>query len=185
MITSMIAWHRTLRSPLTTSTERERAFPLVCQRSVVSHHPHTHALWLKLNMFAPFTSSTCAWSFVRSLHLDSSFLFLAPHSALYLLPLVLEVCGKLAQHFQREYGLHRRVLPLHTVRMSSSLSVISPSPFSCFTRPCSYCSLTVISRPFPTSTFSLTFLSTRSCRISPTSLRRLSAFRSRTRRLTV
>ena len=46
------------------------------------------------------------------------------------------------------------------------LSVISPSPFSCFTSPCYCCSLTVTSRPFPTSTTSLTFLSTRSCRTS-------------------
>ena len=45
MTTSMIEWHRTMRSPLTTSTERECAFLLVCQRSVVSHHSHTHALW--------------------------------------------------------------------------------------------------------------------------------------------
>ena len=48
------------------------------------------------------------------------------------------------------------------------LSVISPSRFSCFTRPCSCCSLTDTSRPFPTSTTSLTFLPTRSCTTSPT-----------------
>ena len=42
MTTSMIAWHCTMRTPLTTSTERERAFPLVCQRSVVLHYSHTH-----------------------------------------------------------------------------------------------------------------------------------------------
>ena len=50
------------------------------------------------------------------------------------------------------------------------LSVISLSPFSCFTRPCSCCSLTVTSRPLPTtsSTTSLTILSTRSSRTSPT-----------------
>ena len=34
--------HCTMRTPLTTSTKRERAFLLVCQRSVVSHHSHTH-----------------------------------------------------------------------------------------------------------------------------------------------
>ena len=48
------------------------------------------------------------------------------------------------------------------------LSVISPSPFSCFTRPCSCCSLTATSRPFLTSTTSLTFPSTTSCRTFPT-----------------
>ena len=42
MTTFMIAWHCTMRTPATTSTERERAFLLVCQRSVVSHHSHTH-----------------------------------------------------------------------------------------------------------------------------------------------
>ena len=39
---------------------------------------------LKLKKFAPFTSSPCAWSSVRSLHLDSPFYFL-----LYLPPLFL------------------------------------------------------------------------------------------------
>ena len=39
--------------------------------------------------------------------------------------------------------------------------VISPSPFSCFTRPCSCGSLTVTSRLFTTSTTSLTFQFTR------------------------
>ena len=47
------------------------------------------------------------------------------------------------------------------------LSVISPSPFSCFTHPCSCCSLTVTSRPLPTTT-SPTLTSTTSCRTFPT-----------------
>ena len=42
MTTSMIAWHCTMRTPPTTSTERERAFPLVCQRSLVlTSYAHT------------------------------------------------------------------------------------------------------------------------------------------------
>ena len=51
-----------------------------------SHHPHTHALWLKLKKFAPFTSSPSpyAWSSVRSLHLESPFLFPAFSSAIFL-----------------------------------------------------------------------------------------------------
>ena len=53
MTTSMIAWHHTMRTPATTSTERECAFTLICQRSVVSHHSHTRALWVKLKKFAP------------------------------------------------------------------------------------------------------------------------------------
>ena len=48
-------------------------------------------------MFAPFTSSPCAWSSVRSLHLDSPFLLLALPSAPFPLPPVPEVCGKPAQ----------------------------------------------------------------------------------------
>ena len=63
------------------------------------------------------------------------------------------------------------------------LLVISLSPFSCVTRPCSCCSVTLTSRPFPTSTTSLTSLSTRSCRTSPTWKRRSNALRTRTRSL--
>ena len=100
MTTSMIAWHFTMRTQATTSTERERGFPLVCQHSVVSHHPHTHAPWLKLNKFAPFTPSPCAWSSVRSLHLDPPFLLLALSSAPSPLPQVPEVRGKPAQLLQ-------------------------------------------------------------------------------------
>ena len=59
------------------------------------------------------------------------------------------------------------------------LSFISPSRFSCFTRRCSCCSLTVTSRPIPTTT-SLTLTSTTSCRTFPTKKRRSSALRTRT-----
>ena len=76
-------------------------------------HPHTHAPWLK---FESFMSSPYAWSSVRSLHLDSPFLFPALLSAPFLLPQLPEVCGKPAQLLQREYGLHWRVLPLHTTK---------------------------------------------------------------------
>ena len=45
--------------------------------------------------------------------LDSPFLFPAFPHVPYLLPPVPEVRGKLAHSAEREYGLHRRVLPLH------------------------------------------------------------------------
>ena len=51
-------------------------------------------------------SSPCAWSSVRSLRLDSSYLFPALPSAPFLLPPEPEVYGKPAQLRQREYGLH-------------------------------------------------------------------------------
>ena len=51
-------------------------------------------------------SSPCAWSSVRSLHLESPFLLLALRSSLVPLPQLLEVCGKPAQLLQREYGLY-------------------------------------------------------------------------------
>ena len=76
---------------------------------VVSHHLHTHRGSRRLSLL---TSSTCAWSSVRSLHLDSPFLFPALPHVPYLLPPVPEARGKPAQLRQREYGLHRRVLPL-------------------------------------------------------------------------
>ena len=55
------------------------------------------------------------------------------------------------------------------------LSFISPSPFSWFTRLCSCCSLTVTSRPLPTttSTTSLTIPSTPSCRTFQNDLKAL------------
>ena len=42
MTSSVIAWHRTMRTFATTSTEHERAFPLVCQRSLVFIRTHMH-----------------------------------------------------------------------------------------------------------------------------------------------
>ena len=45
--------------------------------------------------------------------LDSPFLFPALPSAPFLLPPDPEVRGKPAHSAEREYGLHRRVLPLH------------------------------------------------------------------------
>ena len=50
---------------------------------VLSSSAHTHALWLKLHVCA-FTPSPCAWSSVRSLHLDSPFLLLALPCVLFL-----------------------------------------------------------------------------------------------------
>ena len=51
-------------------------------------------------------SSSCAWSFVRSLHFDSPFPLLALRSSPFPLPQLPEVCGKPAQLLQREYGLY-------------------------------------------------------------------------------
>ena len=89
-----------MRTPATTSTERERAFPQVVLSCL---HPHTHAPWLK---FESFMSSSCAWSSVRSLHLDPPFPLLALPSAPFPRPQLPEVCGKPAQLLQREYGLY-------------------------------------------------------------------------------
>ena len=50
-------------------------------------------------------------------HLDSPFLFPALPHVPYLLPPVPEVRGKPAHSAKREYGLHRRVLPLHRISM--------------------------------------------------------------------
>ena len=77
---------------------------------VLSSSAHPHAPWPK---FESFMSSPCAWSSVRSFHFDPPFLFLALLSAPFPLPQLREVCGKPAQLLQREYGLHRRVLPFH------------------------------------------------------------------------
>ena len=71
-------------------------------------------------------SSPCAWSSVRSLHLDPPFLLLALPSAPFPLPQLPEVCGKPAQLLQREYGT-----PLTS---SPSPQVMSPRPTTS-TRP--------------------------------------------------
>ena len=85
MTTSMTVWHRTMRTPQTTSTERERAVPLVCQRSVcLTSFAHTCTV-AQAQKVCAFTSSTCAWSSVRSLQI-LPFYFLAP----FLLPPVPE-----------------------------------------------------------------------------------------------
>ena len=88
-----------MRTPATTSTERREHF----LRLVLSSFPRTHAPWLK---FESFMSSPCAWSSVRSLHLDPPFLLLALPSAPFPLPQLPEVCGKPAQLLQRQYGLY-------------------------------------------------------------------------------
>ena len=59
------------------------------------------------------------------------------------------------------------------------LSFVSPSPFSCFTRPCSCCSCKVTSRPLLATTLS-TVTSTTSSRTFPTWKRRSSVLRTRT-----
>ena len=109
MTTSMIAWHCTMHTPLTTSTERECILSAQC---CLTSFAHTCAVAHAQKVCA-IHSSTCAWSSVRSLHLDSPFLFPALPSVPVPLLQVPEVCGKPAQLRQREYGLHPRVLPLH------------------------------------------------------------------------
>ena len=91
-----------MHTPLTTSIER-RVHSL-CQRSLVIIRTRMHR-GSRL-MFESFMSSPCAWSSVRSLHLDYPFLFLALPSAPFLLSQPPEVCGKPAQLLQREYGLY-------------------------------------------------------------------------------
>ena len=111
MTTFMIAWHCTMRTPLTTSTERERTFPLVYQRSVVSHHlVHTHR-GSRCLCLSPHPHGHLHVRLSSPLILPFYFLLCLP--PFFFLPPVPEVCGKPAQLRQREYGLHRRVLPLH------------------------------------------------------------------------
>ena len=79
-----------MRSPLTTSTERERAFLLVSQRSLVIIRTHTHRG--STLMFAPFTFihmviHACAALF----DLDPPFLFPVLPSTPFPLPQLLEV----------------------------------------------------------------------------------------------
>ena len=97
--------------PLTSTWAR-----IVCGQSLIllftaSHHlAHTHRGSRRLS---PFTSSTWSSSCASLLALDSPFLFPALPHVTYLLPPLPEVRGKPAHSAQREYGLHRRVLPLH------------------------------------------------------------------------
>ena len=102
MTTFMIAWHRTMRTPATTSTEHRAHSLSQCSLVFIRTHMHRGSSSKK---FAPFTPSPCAWSSVRSLHLDLPFLFPALPSAPLPLPQVPAVCGKPAQLLQREYGL--------------------------------------------------------------------------------
>ena len=68
---------------------------------------------------SPFTFIHIHGHLSVSPRLDSPFLFLALPSALFLLP-VPQVRGKRAHSAKREYGLHRRVLPLHSGREQNS-----------------------------------------------------------------
>ena len=120
MTTSMLAWHGrqwhhlwlrgTARCvhhwplPLNVS-----AFFFLSVSVVLSHIIRTRTVAQDVWVF----SSPCASSSVRSLRLDSPFLFAALLSSPYILPSVPEVWGKPAQLRQRENGLHWRVLPLH------------------------------------------------------------------------
>ena len=114
-----------LHDAYTTSTERERAFPLVCQRSVVSHHSHTHrgssSICLRLSCHPHVYGHLCVL-----FTLILPFYFPALPSASFLLPPVPEVCGKPAQLRQTR---------VWTPPMSSpSPQVMSPRPTTS-TRP--------------------------------------------------
>ena len=115
MTTFMLAWHCTMRTTLSTSTDIHMSIVRILWVSLVfTSSAHTHAPWLK---FDSFMSSPWPCTCVRSLHLDPPFLHLALPFASYPLPQVPEVCGKPAQLRQREYGRHRRVLPLHRLEL--------------------------------------------------------------------
>ena len=113
MTTSMIAWHRTMRTPLTTSTERERAFPLVCQRSVVSHHLHPHR----------GSSSKCLRHsphlHVHG-HLCGRFTLILPfYFLLHLPPLFLFL-----KYLKSVVNLHNSANPLHRNRLRLGMSSV-------------------------------------------------------------
>ena len=116
MTTTMIAWHCTMRTPLTTSTDIHMSVVRTVSHLVLSasHHPHTHrgsrCLSLSCHLHSHGHLSV-------SPRLDSPFLFPALPHVPYLLPPDPEFRGKLAQLLQREYGLHLRVLPLHSSRL--------------------------------------------------------------------
>ena len=111
MTTSMIAWHCTMRTPMITSTD--------IHMSVSAHSPVLSCLYI----ICTRTVAQDVLVLSRHLHsnvhvsgsprLDSPFLFPALPHVPYLLPPVPEVRGKPAHSAKREYGLTRRVLPLH------------------------------------------------------------------------
>ena len=103
MTTSMIAWHCTMRTPTSTSTDTHMSVArivssvaqchIICTRTVaqvmsLSLHPHGHG---HLSV---------------SPHFDSPFLFPALPHAPFLLPPVPEVRRQPVHSAQREYGLY-------------------------------------------------------------------------------
>ena len=112
MTTSMIAWHRTMLSPMTISTERERAFLFVCYRSVV----FTSSAHI---CNAAQAQCVCAFHVIHMCMVICAFSqFHALLSAPFLLPLEPDIRGEFAQLRQREYGLLRQVLLFYR-KMSS------------------------------------------------------------------
>ena len=101
MTTFMIAWHRTMLTPATTSTERRAHF----LREVLSRlHPHTH-----MHLGSSLSLSCHLHGHPRACGLFTlilPFYFLLYLPPLFPLPQLPEVCGKPAQLLQREYGLH-------------------------------------------------------------------------------
>ena len=106
MTTCMVAWYRTMRTPLNTSTERRAHFLSVVD--VFHLHTYTHR-GSSLSFSCHLHGHPC----VRSLHLDPPFLPLALPSAPFPLPHLQEVHGKPAQLRQGGCGHHRRPLLLH------------------------------------------------------------------------
>ena len=85
----------------------------------VDSSSRTHALWLK---FESFMSSPWPSTCVRSLHHDPPFLLLALPSAPFLLPQLLEVCGKPAQLLQTKVWI--------LLTSSAFPQVMSPRPMN-------------------------------------------------------
>ena len=84
LTTSMIAWQCTMRTPLTTSTDIHMSIVRILSGSLVfTSSAHTCTL-AQAQTVCAFTSPPCAWSSVRSLHLDSPSLFPALPSAFFL-----------------------------------------------------------------------------------------------------
>ena len=81
MTIPMLAWHRTMRTPLTTSTERERAFSQVVLSCL---HPHTHmhlGSSLSLSCHLHVHGHPCG---LFTLILPFDFLLYLPHLVLFL-----------------------------------------------------------------------------------------------------